>query len=236
MTAVVGSAAAGGGTTKVASLRVAIADDSILIREGLARILAEAGIEVAGQASDAHELMVLIDADPPDVAIVDIRMPPTHTDEGLRAAAEIRERHPEVGVLVLSQHLATSYAVKLLSPGAGKVGYLLKERISRIDQIGDAIRRIAAGETVVDADIVTRLVSRRRTQDPLQRLTEREREVLALIAEGRSNKAVCERLFLSPKTVATHVNSIFTKLDLPLAEEDHRRVLAVLRYLKSEED
>ena len=217
-------------------MRVALADDSILIREGLARLLPEAGIEVVGQAADASELMAIIRADPPDVAVIDIRMPPTHTDEGLRAAAEIRHSYPAVGVLVLSQHLSSTYALKLLSEGTGKVGYLLKERVSRIEQIGDAIRRVAGGEIVIDPDIVARLVGRRQEKDPLERLTGREGEVLALIAEGRSNKAICERLFLSPKTVATHVNSIFTKLDLPPGYEDHRRVLAVLQYLRSSQD
>jgi len=214
-------------------VRVAIADDAVLIREGLARILTDAGFEVIAQTGEGNELLDLIERDPPDVAIVDIRMPPTHTDEGVKVAGEIRRLYPAIGVLVLSQHLSSTYALKILGDGTGGVGYLLKERVSHVDEIVDAVRRVAAGETVVDAEVVARLVKRRREQDPLERLTEREKEVLALIAEGRSNKAICEHLVLSPKTIATHVNAIFTKLDLPPADEDHRRVLAVLRYLKS---
>ena len=215
-------------------MRVILADDSVLIRRGLAQLLADAGIEVMGEASDAAELIEMIRQDPPDVAVVDIKMPPTYTDEGIQAAWEIRRAYPDVGVLVLSEHLATTYAMKLISEGEERVGYLLKERVSRVEQVSDAINRVAAGETVIDPEIVRRLVGKPRSQNPLDKLTDREREVLGLIAEGRSNKAICDVLYLSPKTVATHVSSILTKLNLPLAADDHRRVLAVLTYLRAE--
>lgn len=214
-------------------MRVILADDSALIREGLARLLAEAGFEVTAQASDPAELLAACRMSPPDVAVVDIRMPPTHTDEGIRAAWEIRAAHPAVGVLLLSQHSSTSYALKLLSQGSERLGYLVKDRISRVDEITEAIHRVAGGETVIDPEIVSRLLDRRRKADPLERLTEREREVLALIAEGRSNKAITQQIHVSPKTLASHVSSIFAKLDLPPAEDDHRRVLAVLAYLRA---
>lgn len=216
-------------------MRVVIADDSVLIREGLARLLADAGTQVVGQASNAAALLGLVRQHAPHVAIVDIRMPPSFTDEGIKAAWEIRASYPSVGVLVLSQYLSTTYALKLVSRGTEALGYLVKDRVTRVAEISDAIQRIAAGETVIDPEVVARLVGRPRKASPVARLTAREREVLALVAEGRSNKAVCERLSVSQKTLATHISNIFTKLDLPPAEDDHRRVLAVLEYLRAGE-
>jgi DNA-binding NarL/FixJ family response regulator len=206
----------------------------VLLRDGMTRMLAASGFEVIGQAADAVELIALMerDVDLPDVVITDIRMPPTHTDEGIRAALEIRARHPQVGVLVLSEHLQTGYAVRLLSNGSSGMGYLLKDRIARADELPDAVRRVAAGESVVDPEVVDRLVSKRRDGSALQAVTERERDVLRLMAEGRSNHAICERLTLSPKTLETHVRSIFTKLGIAAEPNDHRRVLAVLTYLR----
>jgi DNA-binding NarL/FixJ family response regulator len=218
-------------------LRVALADDSLLFREGVARLLREAGLEVMGQAGDGEELIRLVnDARPeerPDVAIVDIRMPPTHTVEGLEAALRIRAEHPGVAVLVLSQYIETNHAVKLVGDGAGGTGYLLKDRISDLEGFAEAVRRVAGGGSAIDPEVVARLVERPRTQDTLASLTDREREILALIAEGRSNQAICERLFLTEKTVESHVRNIFTKLDLYPAADDNRRVLAVLAYLRS---
>lgn len=216
-------------------MRVIVADDSALIREGLVRLLREAGFEITAQATDAEELLSRVHADPPDVVIVDIRMPPTHTDEGIRAAWEIRADHPQVGVLVLSQYASTTYALKLLSKGSERLGYLVKDRVSQIEDLADAVRRVAAGESVIDPDIVARLLDRRRQPGPMERLTVREREVLGLLAEGRSNRAICDRLHISLKTLSSHISSIFAKLDLSPADEDHRRVLAVLTYLRSEE-
>lgn len=216
-------------------MRVAVADDSALIREALTRLLTEAGLEVTAQAKDAEQLLTEVHADPPDVAIVDIRMPPTHTDEGIRAAWEIRSKYPQVGVLVLSQYASTTYALKLLSEGSDRVGYLVKDRISQVQEITDAVRRVAAGESVIDPDIVARLLYRRRQPGPMERLTAREREVLGLLAEGRSNQAICDRLHISPKTLGSHISSIFVKLDLSPGIGDHRRVLAVLAYLRSED-
>jgi DNA-binding NarL/FixJ family response regulator len=214
-------------------VRVVLADDSVLFREGLARVLAERGIEVIGQVADGDALLEQVAEHSPDLAVVDIHMPPTHTNEGLVAALQIRAEHPEVGVLVLSQYVETHHAVKLLGDGAGGVGYLLKDRVSDLDEFLDAIRRVAGGGTAIDPEVVSHLVGRQRERDPLRELTDREREVLALMAEGRSNLAVSEKLFLSPKTVESHVNSIFTKLGLLPAPDDHRRVLAVLTFLKS---
>jgi DNA-binding NarL/FixJ family response regulator/class 3 adenylate cyclase len=214
-------------------LRAVIADDSILLREGLARLLEDAGIDVVGQARDADELMLKVRSYHPDVAIVDIRMPPTQTDEGIRAAREIRTRHPETGVLVLSQHVAHTYAVELLADSAEGLGYLLKDRIADIEEFTAAVRRVAEGGSALDPLVVAELVGRNRGDDPIQRLSPREREVLELMAQGRTNQAIGKRLFISPRAVEKHVTSIFMKLRLPAAPEDHRRVLAVLRFLDS---
>lgn len=213
-------------------LRLVLADDSVLLREGLARVLVDAGLDVACQVGDARALLAAVEADPPDVCIVDIRMPPTHTTEGLVAAVAIRERHPSVGVLVLSQHVETHYAMQLFAGGAERSGYLLKDRISDIAEVVDAVRRVAAGGTVLDPQVVTRLLGRRREVDPLEELTPREREVLTLMAEGRSNRAVGERLHLSPKTVEAHVSAIFSKLGIDDTSDDNRRVLSVLAWLR----
>jgi DNA-binding NarL/FixJ family response regulator len=214
-------------------MRVVIADDAVLFREGLARVLQAAGIQVAAQVGDAEQLLVRVRADPPAAVVVDIRMPPTHTREGLDAAQRIRAEHPEVGVLVLSQYVEPHHAIQLLQDGASGVGYLLKDRVADVNEVIDAVRRVAAGGSVIDPEVVSQLVSRRRTHDPIQELSERERQVLALMAEGRSNQAICERLFLSPKTLEAHVHSIFTRLDLHVAPDDHRRVLAVLAFLRA---
>jgi len=216
-------------------MRVAVADDAVLLREGLARLLEEAGFEVVGLAADADELLALIDRVEPDVAIVDIRMPPTHTDEGLRAAKTIRERWPAIGILVLSQHVNARYALELLSAGTDGVGYLLKERVSDLDELSSSIERVGHGGSVLDPAVVDQLVGRpRRGENPLENLTEREREVLALMAEGRSNRAIAERLFVSEHTVEKHVKNIFGTLRLPPSPDDHRRVLAVVTYLNSQ--
>jgi DNA-binding NarL/FixJ family response regulator len=212
-------------------VRVVIADDAVLLREGVARILEEAGFEVVGQAGDAEELMLKVRSYDPNVAVVDIRMPPTHTDEGLRAAQEIREKHPGVGVLVLSQYVEAAYAMELLSESAEGVGYLLKDRVSDVKEFADAVRRVGDGGSALDPTIVSQLVGRRRGDDPLDQLTPREREVLGLMAEGRSNSGIAERLVVTERAVEKHVTSIFGKLRLPAASEDHRRVLAVLAYL-----
>jgi DNA-binding NarL/FixJ family response regulator len=214
-------------------MRVMIADDAVLFREGLARVLQAADIDVAAQVGDAEQLLARVRANPPAVVVVDIRMPPTHTREGLDAAQRIRTDHPQVGVLVLSQYVEPHHAVQLLQDGAGGVGYLLKDRIADVEEVVDAVRRVAAGGSVIDPEVVAQLVGRRRTRDPVQELSERERQVLALMAEGRSNQAIGERLFLSPKTVEAHVHSIFTRLDLHATPDDHRRVLAVLAFLRA---
>jgi DNA-binding NarL/FixJ family response regulator len=218
-------------TGREAAVRVVLADDSVLFREGLARLLAERGFVVTGQAGDAAALLAVVERDAPDVAVTDIRMPPTGTVEGLVAAQRIRTQHPRVGVLVLSQYVETRHAIRLLRDAPSRVGYLLKDRVSGIGEFTEAVRRIARGGSVIDAEVVGQLL-RRREDGALARLTERERQILELIAEGRSNAAICTRLFLSPKTVETHVGSIFAKLDLLPAADDHRRVLAVLSFLK----
>ena len=215
------------------TLRVTIAEDAVLLREGMARLLRESGFEVVGQSGTADDLMLKVRSYAPDVAIVDIRMPPTQTDEGLRAAREIRERHPEVGVLVLSQHVEPDYAMELLAESAEGVGYLLKDRVSDIDEFAAAVRRVAEGGSALDPALVTQLVGRRRKRGPLDDLTPRELEVLELMAEGRSNKAIGERLFITARAVEKHTTSIFRKLGLAPALEDHRRVLAVLAFLHS---
>lgn len=214
-------------------MRVVIADDETLLRDGLARLLEDAGIEVGGRCGDAETLLRMVDARRPDVAIVDIRMPPGHGDDGLLAAQEIRRRHPGIGVLVLSHHLDSRYAARLLEEVPERAGYLLKERVSDVAVLVDALRRIEEGECVIDPTIVSRLVARRRVRGPLDDLTEREREVLALVAEGHSNGAIGERLFLSRKTIETHISQIFAKLALHESPEHHRRVLAVLAFLRS---
>jgi DNA-binding NarL/FixJ family response regulator len=214
-------------------VRVVIADDSVLLREGLARVLTDGGFEVVGQAGDATQLMHAVTEAKPDVAIVDVRMPPTHTDEGARAAKEIRETLPDVGVLVLSQVIEARHALDLFSERPEGFGYLLKDRVLEIDEFLESVRRVARGGTAVDPEVVAQLMGRRRAVDPLEDLSAREREVLGLMAEGLSNRGICARLYLSPKTVETHVHSIFGKLRLPPAADDHRRVLAVLAYLRT---
>jgi DNA-binding NarL/FixJ family response regulator len=214
-------------------VRVVIADDSVLLREGLARVLTDGGFEVVGQAGDATQLMHAVTEAKPDVAIVDVRMPPTHTDEGARAAKEIRETLPDVGVLVLSQVIEARHALDLFSERPEGFGYLLKDRVLEIDEFLESVRRVARGGTAVDPEVVAQLMGRRRAVDPLEDLSAREREVLGLMAEGLSNRGICARLYLSPKTVETHVHSIFGKLRLPPAADDHRRVLAVLAFLRA---
>ena len=215
-------------------MRVVVADDAVILREGLARLLIESGFEVVGQAADGAELLDQIEATAPDVAIVDIRMPPSHTDEGLQAAAEIRARHPRVGILVLSQYARPSYAIELLSNGTEGIGYLLKDRVSDLEELASSVRRVGEGGSVLDPSVVAQLVGRPRSgRDPLEDLTEREREVLSLMAEGRSNKAIGQRLFITEHTVEKHVKSIFGKLRLPPSADDHRRVLAVLTFLSA---
>jgi DNA-binding NarL/FixJ family response regulator len=216
-------------------MRVAIADDEVLLRDGLERLLGEAGVEVVVSTGDAAELIRRVGLTRPDVAIVDIKMPPTHTDEGIRAAQELRSSHPDLGVLVLSHYLDSRYAMRLLEDLPGGAGYLLKERVSDVAVLVDALNRVREGECVVDPTIVARLMARRRASGPMGELTAREREVLALMAEGCSNAAICERLYVSPKTVETHVRQIFLKLDLREAPEQHRRVSAVLAFLRSDQ-
>ncbi|MFI5260056.1 MAG: response regulator transcription factor [Candidatus Limnocylindrales bacterium] len=214
-------------------VRVVIADDAVLLREGVARILADEGFEVVGQCGTAQAVLSLVREAQPDVAIVDIRMPPTYTNEGLVAASSIMsEFGGKVGVLVLSQYVETEFALRIVTEGRGGVGYLLKDRVADVGEFADSVRRVAKGGSVVDPEVVSLLVNRRRARGPLDELSEREREVLALMAEGRSNQAICERLFITPKTVEAHIASIFSKLELLPAADDHRRVLAVLAYLR----
>jgi serine/threonine-protein kinase len=210
-----------------------LADDEALLVEGLARLLAEAGVEVVGTAATAPETLRCVALTRPDVAVIDIRMPPGHADDGLLAAQEIRRRHPDIGVLVLSHHLESRYAMRLLEETPERAGYLLKERVSDVAVLVDALQRIGEGECVVDPTIVARLMSARRALRPLEQLTRREREVLALMAEGRSNQGICAALFLSPKTVEGHVRQIFLKLGLRESPEQHCRVQAVLAFLRS---
>jgi DNA-binding NarL/FixJ family response regulator len=216
-----------------APLRVVVADDSVLLREGLVRLLAEDGFDVVGQAGDAEDLLRKVGAHRPDVAVVDVRMPPSHTDEGLRAAAEIRERYPGTAVLVLSQVIEPGSALELLTASAEGVGYLLKDRVADVDRFTEAVRRVADGGSALDPEVVSTLLGRRRRDDPLADITAREREVLALMAEGRSNGAIAEQLVVTERAVEKHVTSIFGKLGLTPAAEDHRRVLAVLAYLRA---
>jgi len=208
-----------------------LAEDSVLLREGIARLLEDAGFEIVGQVDNPDDLLRRIGFSKPDVAIVDIRMPPTHTDEGLQAARRIRERFPNVGVLVLSQYVEPAYAMELLQESAEGVGYLLKDRVADVDEFAGAVRRVAQGGSALDPTVISQLVGRRRSDDPLSSLTPREREVLELMAEGRSNNVIAERMVVTERAVEKHVTSIFQKLRLPAAAEDHRRVLAVLRYL-----
>jgi DNA-binding NarL/FixJ family response regulator len=214
-------------------VRVVVADDVMLTREGIVRLLQDAGIDVVAEAEDGEGLLREVRLARPDVAIVDIRMPPTHTDEGLVAAQTIRAEHPEVGVLVLSQYVEPSYAMRLIEDHPERVGYLLKERVFDVAILVDALRRIVDGETVIDPTIVSRLVGRRRREDPLAELTEREREVLGLVAEGMSNRAIASRLFVTERTVEAHITQILMKLRLPESPDDHRRVLAVLAFLRA---
>ena len=214
-------------------MRVVIAEDSVLLREGLERLLGENGFDVVGTCSTAEDLLLKVRSYDPEVAIVDIRMPPTHTDEGLRAAIEIRAEHPSVGVLVLSQYVELGLAMKLLSDSAEGAGYLLKDRVMNVDEFVDAVRRVAAGGSALDPVIVSTLLSKRRSDDPLTDLTPREREVLELMAEGLSNQGIADRLVISLRAVEKYVSTIFTKLGLPSTGSDSRRVLAVLLYLRS---
>ena len=213
-------------------MRVMIAEDNVLLREGLVRLLTESGIEVAGSSGNADKLLVLVDDDPPDVAIIDIRLPPTHTDEGMKAALKIRAGHPDVGVLVLSQYVEVGLAMQLLGDSAAGVGYLLKDRVSNVKEFMDAVARVADGGSAIDPTIVSALISKQRKRDPLDRLTPREREVLALMAEGRSNQGIADRFVITLRAVEKYVSSIFSKLDLPTTGSDSKRVLAVLLYLR----
>lgn len=212
-------------------MRVILADDDVLLREGVARLLQDGGLDVIGQAGDGTELLDLVRRDRPDVVVVDIRMPPTLTDEGLRAANEIRADHPGIGVLVLSQHLERTYAMELLSADTEGIGYLLKQRVWDLEEFIASVRRVGQGGSVLDPQVVAELVGRPRRDDPVDALTEAERQTLALMAEGRSNTAIAEQLFVAERTVEKRVTNIFQKLDLPQSPDDHRRVLAVVTYL-----
>jgi DNA-binding NarL/FixJ family response regulator len=214
-------------------LRVVVADDSVLLREGVVRILEDSDFEVVAQAGDADDLLRKVRAHKPDIAIVDVRMPPTNTDDGLRAAQEIRSELPDTSVLVLSQYVETGYALELLTESAEGVGYLLKDRVSEIDRFLDAVRRVGEGGSALDPEVVSQLLGRRREQDPLEELTPREREVLGLMAEGRTNAAIASQLVVTERAVEKHVTSIFSKLGLEATAQDHRRVLAVLAYLQA---
>jgi DNA-binding NarL/FixJ family response regulator len=215
-------------------LRVVIAEDSVLLREGIVRLLEESGFEVVGQAGDAEDLLRKVGAHKPDVAVTDVRMPPTHTDEGLRAAHRIRVEHPHTAVLVLSQYVDHADALELLTESTESTGYLLKDRVADVESFTGAVRRVAEGGSALDPEVVALLLGRRRREDPLDALTPREREVLGLMAEGRSNSAMASALVVSERAVEKHVTAIFSKLNLPPATEDHRRVLAVLAFLRAE--
>jgi DNA-binding NarL/FixJ family response regulator len=225
---------AGTPTVPETRLRVLIADDHTLLRQGVANMLETEGFDVVAQACDADELLRKVGAHRPDVAVIDIRMPPTNTDDGLRAAAEIRKAHPEVGVLVLSQYVEADYALQLIGDDARGVGYLLKDRIGDFEDFADAVRRVAAGGSALDPEVVRWMLGRQRETSPLAELTAREREVLALLAEGCSNRGVAQRIFVSERAVEKHVTAILSKLSLPAEPEAHRRVLAVLAYLADE--
>jgi DNA-binding NarL/FixJ family response regulator len=214
-------------------VRVVVAEDSVLLREGIVRVLSDAGFDVVGQAGDAEDLVRKVRAHRPDVAVVDIRMPPTNTDDGLRAARAIRDELPGTGVLVLSQYAEEGYALDLVADSAEGVGYLLKDRVADVERFIDAVRRVGQGGSALDPDVVSLLLGRRRRDDPLEALTPREREVLELMAEGRSNRAICEQLVITERAVEKHVTNIFSKLDLAATAEDHRRVLAVLKFLRA---
>ena len=216
-----------------APIRIALADDALLLREALAAALVAAGFDVIGQATDVPGLIAVVERERPDVVVVDVRMPPSHTTEGLEAAREIRRLHPGTAILVLSQYVETRYAVDLLREDPAGVGYLLKDRVTRVADLADAVRRVAAGGSVIDPEVVGRLLGRPRNHSPLDELTPRERDILGLMAEGRSNQAIADRLTLELKTVEGHVRAIFGKLGLEPAAEDHRRVLAVLAYLRT---
>jgi DNA-binding NarL/FixJ family response regulator len=213
-------------------MRVVIADDAVLLREGAARLLEEAGCEVVAQAGDADDLLRKVRAHKPDVAIIDVRMPPGNEDDGLRAALTIRDELPDVGILLLSQYVEDRYLAQLLAQGAEGVGYLLKDRIAEVERLGEAVQRVAAGGSVLDPEVVAQMLGRARQEGPLDALTGREREVLELMAEGRTNRAIAAELFISERGIERHVTSIFTKLGLPTTDQDHRRVLAVLAYLR----
>ena len=212
-------------------MRIVIADDAVLLREGAARLLEDAGFDVVGQAGDAEDLMRKVRAHKPDVAIIDVRMPPDNSDDGLRAALSIREELPDVGILLLSQYVEDRYIGELLAGGTEGIGYLLKDRVGEVERFTEAVQRIANGGSVLDPEVVAQMVGRR--EEPLSELTEREREVLALMAQGYSNRAIAETIFVSERGVERHVTSIFSKLDLEATGQEHRRVLAVLRYLRA---
>ena len=213
-------------------MRVVIADDAVLLRQGAARLLEDAGFEVVAQAGDAEDLLRKVRAHTPDVAIIDVRMPPDDTDDGLRAALTIRDELPDVGILLLSQYVEDRYLAELLAGGAEGVGYLLKDRLADVERLTEAVQRVAAGGSVLDPEVVAQMLGRSREEGPLDSLTDRERDVLGRMAEGRTNRAIAEELFVSERAVERHVTAIFLKLDLPTGEQDHRRVLAVLAYLR----
>jgi DNA-binding NarL/FixJ family response regulator len=228
----VGAAAQYGGIVATEGLRLVIAEDDVLMREGIARLLAEAGFDVVAQAGDAEDLLRKGLAHRPDVAVVDVQMPPGREDDGLRAALELRRRHPEIGILVLSQHYEEDYALELIGDRPEGVGYLLKERVGDVRMFIDAVERVAAGGSALDPEVVGRMLGRRRTEGPIDRLSPREREVLAAMAEGKSNRGIADELVVTETAIEKHVTRIFNKLDLGPTPTEHRRVLAVLTYLR----